>query len=70
VINAPSVVGKLMLELGVLPGLLLVVNAQVKVIGVKHVLIPFLEAVNIARRQKWLTVRRWMDFFLAMILYD
>jgi len=59
-----------MLELGVLPGLLLVLNAKVKVIEVRHVLISFLEAVNIAQRQKWLTARRRMDFFVAMILYD
>jgi len=66
VINAPSAVGKLMLELGVLPGQLLVL----KVIWVKHILKPFLEAVNIAQRQKWLTVKRWMDFFSVIILYD
>jgi len=59
-----------MLELGVLSGLLLVLNAKVKVIEVRHVLILFLEAVNIVQKQKWLTARRRMDFFLAMILYE
>jgi len=55
VISAPSAIGELMLELGVLSGLLLVLNVKVKVIEVKHVPIQSLEVVNIAQRQKWLT---------------
>jgi len=35
-ISALSAVGKLMVELAAPPGLLLVLNAKVKVIGVKH----------------------------------
>jgi len=60
----------LMLALGILPDLLLVLNVKVKVTGVRYVLVKFLEVVNIAQRQKWLTVKKWVDFFLVTILYD
>jgi len=63
-ISAPSAAGRLMLELSVLPGLLLVLNVKVKVIGVNYVLIPFLEAVNISSKTEMIDCEEVDGLFL------